>query len=188
MEAKTKVIIIHGNQGGTGDSQWLPWLRQELEKNGIAAVSPTFPDNEEAKSSIWLPCINTLGADENTIIVGWSSGAVAAMRYAETHKIKASVLVGACYTDLGDDIEKISGYYDEPWQWETIKKNQEWIAQFASVDDPIIPIEEGRFVHEKLNTEYYEFPDKFHFGWPEPMPTFPELLEVILKHEGNPNT
>jgi predicted alpha/beta hydrolase family esterase len=164
MEAKTKVIIIHGNQGGTGDSQWLPWLRQELEKNGIAAVSPTFPDNEEAKSSIWLPCINTLGADENTIIVGWSSGAVAAMRYAETHKIKASVLVGACYTDLGDDIEKISGYYDEPWQWETIKKNQEWIAQFASVDDPIIPIEEGRFVHEKLNTEYYEFPDKFHFG------------------------
>lgn len=184
MKTPTKVIIIHGNGGGTGDSQWLPWLKQELEKRGFDAVSPTFPDNEEAKSSIWLPYIDELGADENTILVGWSSGAVAAMRYAEQHKIKASVLIGACYTDLGEEIEKISGYYDDPWQWEAIKANQNWIAQFGSIDDPVIPIEESRFVHEKLDTEYYEFADKSHFGWPEPMPTFPEVLEVILKHEG----
>ena len=180
----TKVIIIHGNGGGTGDSAWLPWLKNELEKHGISAVSPTFPDNVEAKSSIWLPYIESLGADENTILVGWSSGATAAMRYAESHKIKASALVGACYTDLGLESEKISGYYDTPWNWEAIKQNQKWIAQFASVDDPAIPIEENRFIHEKLNTEYYEYPDKSHFGWPEPMETFPELLEVILKHEG----
>lgn len=180
---RTKVIIIHGNQGGTGDSVWLPWLRDRLVEKGFDAVSPTFPDNEEAKRSIWIPYLEELGADENTILVGWSSGAVAAMRYAEDHKIKASVLIGACHTDLGEEIERISGYYDEPWNWEAIKANQQWIAQFASVDDPVIPIEEGRYVREKLDTEYYEFEDRQHFGWPNQMDTFPELLEVILKHE-----
>jgi predicted alpha/beta hydrolase family esterase len=179
-----KVIIIHGNQGGEGGDQWMSWLRTELEKRGFEVQNPTFPDNHEAKMAIWLPYLDELGVDEQTILVGWSSGAVAAMRYAEHHKIKASVLIGACYTDLDDDIEKASGYYDAPWEWEAIRSNQEWIAQFASVDDPVIPIEEGRYVREKLDTEYYEFPDRQHFGWPTPMPEFPELLEVILKHQG----
>jgi pimeloyl-ACP methyl ester carboxylesterase len=179
----SKIIIVHGNQGGTGNDQWIPWLGEQLKKRGFDVIHPTFPDNNEAKSSIWLPYLVELGADENTIIVGWSSGAVAAMRYAESHKIKASILIGASYTDLNDPIERISGYYDAPWQWETICSNQEWIAQFAAQNDPVIPIEEGRFIHEKLSTEYYEYPDKLHFGWPEPMPTFPELLEVILKHQ-----
>jgi len=153
-----------------------------LEKRDFEVLNPTMPDNEEAKSSIWLPYLeNELKADENTIIVGWSSGAVAAMRYAETHKLLGSVLIGACYTDTGDEVEKISGYYDAPWQWNTIKANQKWIAQFASTDDPVIPIEESRFVHEKLGTEYQEYTDKKHFGWPDDMPTFPELLELIVR-------
>lgn len=180
---KSKIIIIHGNSGGTGDSAWIPWLAEKLTKQGFEVHNPTFPDNEEAKSSIWLPFIDELGADQNTILVGWSSGAVAAMRYAENHKIKASILIGACYTDLGEEIERISGYYEKPWQWDAIRANQEWIVQFGSVDDPVIPIEESRFVHQRLNSEYHEFADKKHFGWPTPMPVFPEALEAILKHE-----
>lgn len=107
------------------------------------------------------------------------------MRYSETHKIKGSVLIGACYTDLGDEKEKQAGYYDEPWNWKSIRENQQWIAQFASIDDPVIPIGEGRYVHQMLETEYFEYPDKQHFGYPTPMPVFPELLEVILRHEGS---
>lgn len=182
---RTKVIIVHGNQGGTGEDQWIPWLKNELEQRDFEVLNPTFPDNHEAKSSVWLPYLEGLGADENTIIVGWSSGAVAAMRYAESHRIKASVLIGACHTDLNDDVEKLSGYYDAPWNWDAIRSNQEWVAQFASQDDPVIPIEEGRFIHEQLGTEYFEYPDRLHFGWPKPMPTFPEVLEVISRHEAS---
>lgn len=180
---KPRVVIIHGNHGGTGEDQWIPWLKVELEKRDFEALNPTMPDNEEAKRSVWLPYLEkTLKADQNTIIIGWSSGAVAAMRYAETHRILGSVLIGACHTDLGDDTEKISGYYNEPWNWDATKKNQKWIAQFASTDDPVIPIEESRFIHEKLDSEYREYTDMKHFGWPEPMPTFPDLLEVVLRH------
>jgi pimeloyl-ACP methyl ester carboxylesterase len=124
--------------------------------------------------------IEKIGADEETIIIGHSSGAVAAMRYAETHKLLGSVLVGACYTDLGYESEKVSGYYDAPWQWDVIKKNQQWIIQFASSDDPFIPIEEARYIHEHLNTDYHEYTDAAHFGHgDQPKYEFPELVESI---------
>src|SRR5882672_10708870 len=101
-----KVILIHGNGDSSGQDNWFPWLKAELEKLGVQCVSPDFPNPKEAKADEWLPFLqNELHADENTIIVGHSSGAVAAMRFAENHKICGSVLVGTYYTDLGYDDE-----------------------------------------------------------------------------------
>lgn len=97
-----KVVIIHGNGGCTAEDHWTPWLKAELEKNGVVVIAPTMPDNVQAKASVWLPYMrDKLGCDENTIVIGHSSGAVAAMRYAEQHKLLGTVLVGTCYTDLG---------------------------------------------------------------------------------------
>lgn len=177
-----KAILIPGNGGGTPKDNWLPYLERELPKLGITVINEQFPDPVIARSMYWLPFITELGADENTIIIGHSSGAVAAMRYAEEYTILGSVLVGACHTDLNEEIEKESGYYDSPWQWEKILRNQQWIIQFASVDDPFISIDEARHIHEKLNTQYYEYEDQGHFGHSDqPRNEFPELLEVLQK-------
>ena len=46
-------------------------------------------------ADIWLPDLEELGADERTILIGHSSGAVAAMRYAESHRVLGSILVYA---------------------------------------------------------------------------------------------
>lgn len=141
-----------------------------------------LPDPDLARKEFWLPFIQKLGADENTIIIGHSSGALAAMRYVEQNKILGSVLVGACYTDLNDENEKRSGYYDGSWKWDSIKKNQQWIIQFASTDDPFIPIEEARHIHEQLETEYYEYDNQGHFGHgAQPKNKFPELVEALKK-------
>lgn len=175
-----KAILIPGNGGGSPQDHWLPYLEQELPKLGIEVINKQFPDPELARKEFWLPFITELGADEDTIIIGHSSGALAAMRYAEDNKILGSVLVGACHTDLGDEDEKKSGYYDNPWKWDDIKKNQQWIIQFASTDDPFIPIEEARHIHEQLNTEYHEYNDQGHFGHSaQPKDEFPELIEVL---------
>lgn len=179
---KPRIIYIHGNQATHWSFAWAPWLQAALEKEGFETFFETMPDSIIARAEYWLPFLkNHVKAGEHDILVGWSSGAVAAMRYAEKHTIKGSILIGACHTDLGDDLEKQSGYYNEPWNWERIQANQKWIVQFGSVNDPLIPIEESHFIHEKLGTEYTEFKDKYHFGWPEPMETFPELLEVIVR-------
>ncbi len=176
-----KVILIPGNGGGTPRDNYFPYLENELPKLGMTVINEQFPDAELARKEYWLPFIKKLGADEKTIIMGHSSGALAAMRYAEENKILGSILVGSCYTDLGYDTEKQSHYYDEPWKWDAIKNNQKWIIQFASTDDPYIPIEEQRYVHEKLNTEYYEYTDKGHFGRDVGRTEFPELIEILKK-------
>lgn len=178
-----RVVVIHGNGGGTGKDAWYPWLKAELSKLGVTCNTPDMPDAVEAKASIWLPYIqDILQADDNTILVGHSSGAVAAMRYAETHKLSGSVLVGAYYTDLGYDDEKAAGYFDTPWNWDSIKANQPWIAIFASTDDPYIPIAEPQFMRDKLKAEYHEFTDQGHFGMPKPKLEFPELLTILKPH------
>ena len=103
------------------------------------------------------------------------------MRFAEKYKIFGSILVGSYYTDLGFPTEKKSGYFDAPWDWNAIKSNQCWIVQFASVDDPWIPIEEPRFMHKMLQSEYHESDDQGHFDKEHHKMAFPELIKVIKK-------
>jgi len=176
------VVMIHGNGGLTAEDLWLPEVKTELETLGFEVIAQTMPDNIMARSHKWLPFMqDVLHADENSIIVGHSSGAVAAMRYSETHRIFGSVLVGASYTDLGIRTETMSGYFDEPWDWDAIKANQNWVVQFASPGDPYIPIDEPRHICDQLETDYHELaPHRGHFTdiW------FPELTEVIKEKLG----
>ncbi len=178
---KLKIIFAHGNGGGTAKDNWFPWLKTELERLGLKVIAQTFPDNDLARASIWLPFLKKLSADKNTIIIGHSSGAVAAMRYAQKNKLLGSILIGASYTDLGDAKEKASGYYDKPWDWEEIKNNQKFIVQFHSTDDPYIPVSEAHFIRDHLNSEYYEFTNRGHFMIDHnPVnKKFPEILKVV---------
>lgn len=180
-----RVVLLHGNGGGSGEDNWFPWLKYKLEKLGVVCETPDLPDPIEAKSSEWLPYIaNVVKADEDTILVGHSSGAIAATRYAETNKLAGLVLVGTYYTDLGYEDEKASGYFDAPWDWQAVKKNAAWIVVYASTDDPYIPIDEPRLVKDKLDAEYYEFNDKGHFGYDRDTPDFVELLGVLKEKLG----
>jgi predicted alpha/beta hydrolase family esterase len=175
-----KVILIHGNGGCTGADAWLPSVERELSALGLAVTNRTFPDNVKARAQYWLPFLESLGADEHTILVGHSSGAVAALRYAETHRLYGSILVGVCHTDLGDSGEAASGYYDVPWQWQRIRGNQNWIAIFNSSDDPHIPIAEARFVAGQLKCSYFEASDRGHFTQAD-MPEVADFVRRQLK-------
>lgn len=183
---KSKIIIIPGN----GDSHikidnWYAWVRDELKGRGYQVIAQDMPDPVAAHANVWLPHIkNVLKADKNTVIIGHSSGGVATLKYLETHKLLGAIIVGVNHTDLGFADEKESGYYDSPWQWNKIKANADWIVQFASTDDPYIPISEPRFIHDQLDTEYHELSDRGHFMIDQnPLnKTFPEILDVIEKH------
>lgn len=180
-----RVILIQGNGQSSGQDNWFPWLVSELKKLVVICEAPDFPNPKEAKASEWLPFLkNELKADKNTVLIGHSSGAVAALRYAEKNHIYGSILVGAYHTDLGYDDEKASGYFDEPWSWDAIKNNQEWVIIFASTDDPYIGIDEPRLMKAELDADYYEFTDQGHFGEGNSKTEFPELLEALKKKLG----
>ncbi len=176
-----KAILIHGNGGCTAADHWLPWLERQLTALGVDVINHTFPDNVKARAEVWLPYLESLDADEETILVGHSSGAVAAMRFAETHRLLGSVLVSVCHTDLGDAFEAASGYYREAWQWDRIRDNQQWIGIFHSTDDPLIPIAEARYVAKQLKGSYFEFPDRGHFNNSREFPEARDYLRRQLR-------
>lgn len=178
-----KVIFIPGNGGGSPQDNWFPSVKKELEAAGLIVIAEEFPDNDLARASFWLPFLrNNLGVDKDTILVGHSSGAIAAMRLAEEQVILGSVLVGAYHTHLDMEKEKSSGYFDTPWQWENIRNNQSWITLFASQDDPWIPIDQPRYIHQQLDCEYHEYKKEGHFGGDYIKLTFPELSHAIIRN------
>lgn len=175
-----KVILLPGNGNSSPKDNWFPYLEKELPKLGIKVINEQFPDLPLAREKFWIPFIEKLIADENTILIGHSTGAVAALRFAEKNRILGSILVGAYYTNLGDESEKKSGYFDRAWDWQAIKDNQKWIIQFASIDDPFIPIEEPRTLNKNLNTDYLEYQNQQHFGHSAaPKLEFPELVQKV---------
>lgn len=177
-----KIIFLHGNGNSTPKDNWFPFIKTELEKFGINIIDRQFPDAYLARASYWLSFLkDELKADKNSILIGHSSGAVASMRFAENNQIFGSILVAPMHTDLGIETERLSGYYDKPWDWHAIRNNQNWIIQFSSTDDPWIPIAEPRFVHEQLKSEYYEFNTQGHFGGDYHKRSFPELAEALKK-------
>ena len=183
-----KIIFIPGNGGSTPKDNWFPSVQKELEAHGLKVVAREFPDSHLARESFWIPFLkDILKADKNSVLVGHSSGAIAALRYAEQYEIFGSVLVGAYHTHLGIETEKQSGYFDRPWDWKKIKTNQKWTALFASQDDPWIPIHEPRYLHTKLNCEYHEYKKEGHFGGDYFKRDFPELSQVIIKNVANKN-
>ena len=157
------------------------WLDAELRKRGHESICDNWPDPHVCHQSIWLAHVrDELKADENTVIVGHSTGALLAMRLLETTDVYGAILVAAAHTDLDDPHEKASGYFETEWDWEAMKSHAQFIHQFHSSDDHLIPVSEARFVAERLqgeNHEYEELAGYSHFFEP-----FQPLLDCVDKH------
>jgi hypothetical protein len=124
----------------------------------------------------------------NVILVGHSSGAQAALRYAEEYQVQGCVLVSATYSDLGDSHERASGYYplktssgieSNHYLFEKMKENCKTWIQFHSDNDPFIPLFEAEQIRDGLglssDTGYRVLPGRSHF-----FEFFPELFDSVL--------
>ena len=86
-----RIAIVPGN--GCDDinsANWYAWLDKRLRDSGKfeEVACQTMPDPHRARRSVWLPfMLSALGcSNPETIVVGHSSGAVAAMRLMEEHR------------------------------------------------------------------------------------------------------
>lgn len=176
---KQRIIFIHGNETEHWSQSWAGWLKTQLDTAGYETFFETMPDSILARQEFWLRFLQDhVKAGENDVIVGWSSGAVAAMRYAETHRIKGSILVAPCYTNLNSESERQSGYFDAPWDWQSIKANQGHVTLVHGDADPYIPQQEFEHIAQQLNTTVIKLHDDNHFISKD---SFPELLDAITK-------
>jgi len=174
-----RIVILPGN-GCTpiAKSNWYYWLYKELCKQfpSIKVMCEDMPDPFIASENIWIPfTIKQLGCDENTLLIGHSSGAAAAMRLLENNTVKSVILVSAYWTDQGDKGEAASGYFNRTWEWDRINHNTKKIIQLGSTNDPLVPFEEQEYVHDHLNSEFIKYTDQGHFMFSK----FPQLLRII---------
>jgi predicted alpha/beta hydrolase family esterase len=177
-----KVMIIPGNDNTLITNNWYLYVKRELGKLGLEVIAENMPDPRVARREIWIPFIKEkLSGDQDPILIGHSTGAIAVMRFLEENKCRLAILVASYHTDLGDELESKSGYFDGPWRWGLIKKNAGKIVMFASESDPHIPISEPRLIREKTGAEYHEYKDGGHFGAPLNKREFPEIVEIVKK-------
>eukprot|EP00047_Mylnosiga_fluctuans_P021154 m.101140 g.101140 ORF g.101140 m.101140 type:complete len:193 (-) comp8776_c0_seq1:129-707(-) len=173
MSLRAAIIPGNGCSSGIERCMWYGWARAQLEAAGIPTALTVMPDPYTARESIWIPYMEReLACDAHTVVIGHSSGAEAAMRFAETHTVAGIVLLAPCVTDMGDANERASGYYSRPWQWAAIRQHTKFVIQFTSTDDPLVPYEEQQQVRSGLSAadgpgagtyEYHEFADRGHF-------------------------
>mmetsp|Transcript_17984 Transcript_17984/g.39220 ORF Transcript_17984/g.39220 Transcript_17984/m.39220 type:complete len:206 (+) Transcript_17984:132-749(+) len=190
MKTSPVVIICPGN--GCSDvrnSNWYGRLFNELCNRDIGCVCENFPDPLHARRDRWVPHVRSLaeqhgpsGCPENIVLVGHSSGAQAALRYAELYPVHACILVSATYSDLGDAHERASGYYPQkqqqqrtgdkelateinPYDFSKMKMNCKTWHQFHSDDDPFIPVHEAQAIQRGLDLDdtFYLLRGRSHF-------------------------
>jgi len=181
-----RVVLIPG-MGCTpvAECNWYSWFAKKISKHPSISecILRDFPDPYDCKESIWVPFVlNDIGVDEQTILVGHSSGAACVMRLLESEQLQSTpvlgaILVAAAYTDMGIEDEINSQYFNRPWDWEKMKQGASKIVLFHGDDDELIPVHEARYIADKMqgpNFEYKEMKAKSHFFEP-----WGELLNVV---------
>lgn len=176
---KPRIVYIHGDGHLHWSFGWAPALKRALEQAGFPTFFELFPDSIEARARYWLAFLEDhVRVGQDDVLLGWSSGTVAAMRCAESTRLRGLALVAPYYTDLGSDKERRSGYFDRPWDFGKIKANAGEIAVFYSDEDPYISQREFAEVSASLGAQVHRIAGAGHFNEQD---AFPELAAYLIQ-------
>jgi len=177
--AKPRIVYLHGDGVSVWAWGWVARLQRELAAAGFPTFFELFPDSIEARAKYWLPFLREhVRAGERDVLLGWSCGSVAALRYAEQQRVRGLVLVAPYYTDLDSDVVRNAGWVRGPWDWARIRAHADQIAMFHSDEDPYISQTEFTELARHLEAQTFVLPGAGHFGDQD---TFPELTNYILR-------
>ncbi|MEO6513949.1 MAG: alpha/beta hydrolase [Candidatus Saccharimonadales bacterium] len=178
-------LILHGT-AATPESNWFMWLKGALIGQGHKVWLPHLPaaDNPNEKAyTKFLLSNNKFTIDDQTIIIGHSSGSVEAL-YLLQHLptdvvIKAAVLVSSFKDDLGWD--SLKGLFNEPFDFDSIKSHCKEFIYVHSDDDPYVPVSHAEFLATQTGGKLMEFEGEGHFNTEQnpDYKQFPELLDII---------
>lgn len=177
-------LILHGTGGNSQDS-WCQWLKKELEQKGYKVWTPDLPDSYNPNINRYNQFIfSQWKFDEDSIIIGHSSGAVAILgilqELPENVVIDKAILVAGFKNDLG--WENIKSLFEKPFDYEKIKKHSKKIILIHSDNDPYVKLEHGVFLKDKLEGKLVILPGQGHFSIStagEKYREFPELLKYL---------
>ena len=166
-----KVFIIH-RWDGNPESDFYPWLKNELEKNNFEVIIPNMPESSEPKIKKWVSYLNKIvkNVDKDTYFVGHSIGCQTILRYLGKigGKIGGCVFVAGWFslTNLETEEEKeiAKPWLETPINFEKVKsKTKNFIAIFSD-DDPFVPLKNANIYKEKLGAKIIIEKNQGHFN------------------------
>lgn len=180
-----RVLVLHGTDGSSKDN-WFLWLKRELEEKGFEVWVPNLPVSKKPNITRYNDFIfqnKRWIFDENTSIVGHSSGAVAILgllqHLPEGTKVNTCILVGSFKDDLG--WEALNELFLEVFNFDLIKSRAKKFIFIHSDNDPYCPLEHAQYLSGRLDGELIVKKGQGHFstGKNPEYTKFPFLLEVL---------
>lgn len=182
-----KALILHGTDGHTTDN-WFTWLKNSLEKENWKVWLPQLPDADRPnirKYNDFLFKNEDWEFGDQTTVVGHSSGAVAILGLLQNlpnnKKVDTCYLIGSFKDNLGWD--SLNELFLEPFDFDLIKTRANKFVFIHSDNDPYCPLEDAKYLSDKLGGELIVIPGQFHFSIGtagEKYKEFQFLLELIL--------
>ena len=175
MKNKSKVFLFHGWQDSC-DSNFFPWLKNELVKLGIQVYAHDFPVYTEWKQSfekIYLPLL-----DSNDILVSHSLGGAFLSRYLTENRLQTlhNIFVAPPHYDLNQD--PLMNFFSVSFDYEKIRNSSNNLTIIGSNNDRWLSENEMRDFAQVLKGEFVFLPDRAHFN----DLVFPELLGIIKEY------
>jgi len=162
------------------NSNWLPWIQQQLLAQDILTQTPEMPKPYEPNYESWLSVLNQFTINKNTVLIGHSCGAGFLVRWLTESDIRVNkIILVAPWLDPLDTIKMFSGFLTGV---NLTDKTINGITVFNSDDDDETVQKTVEVIRESNpDIKYQEFHNYGHFvtkhmGTKE----FPELLKESI--------
>lgn len=172
-----RLILLH-SFGRTSQDNWYQSVAASLT-DVFDVVVPSLPNPDLGKMDEWLPALEELQPDGQTVLVGHSLSGALVLRYLEqvNRPIHSAYLVAATLNDLARNDLHETGFFERDFGWEQIRQNCPRRFVLASTDDPTVPYWQAEYLAKQLPAELVTYHDKGHFK----DATFPELIELLRR-------
>lgn len=179
-----KVFLIHG-QSGSPNGGWRPYLMTELQKLDVYACAPAMPSTNRVVCEEWVQEIarHVEGNKEDEIyLIGHSLGCPAILHFLEqtaTTNIKGVILVSSPSEKITD--ADVIGFLQSPINFEKILSTVPKFAVIHGDDDPVVPLQNGGFLADKLRCDLVVIHNGKHLNGSAGFYQLPECLEELKK-------
>ncbi len=173
-----RVVIAHG-WADDPTRGWIVWLVQQLQRQGIEAIAPQFPNPKTPDIPAWLQTLNeAIGQpDDELVLVGHSLGCLIACKYLADadNQIAGLVLVAGMTTTQS---WQPPGLY--PLDWDKVKgQAAQRICIYSDDDDKVEPARTKELAN-LIDAELVSDPGKGHFAGIQGCSQLPSALQAVL--------
>jgi len=180
-----KVFIIHGFQGRP-NTNWFPWLMEELSKEKIYACALPMPTPYEPVKREWVEIMNFIikEPDEEVFLVGHSLGVLAILLYLQTLNIKSkiggAVLVSGPITKIEkEDHNLVNNFMSQDFDFNYLKSVCQNFTIIHGDNDPDVPFSDALYLKEKLGANLISIKDGGHLNGLAGFYKLPAALEAV---------